>query len=119
MTAAGFQEVPVATGGQIPSTPQVTVGLDPQQQIGLAQWAVQQGGFLVVILVILFFYRRDWKTATEFWKDQTKVSHDLAATCATAVADNAAATRENTVVMHQAKNVIAHYYPERRTDAPR
>jgi hypothetical protein len=81
----------------------------------IIQWAIQQGGAFVVVLVILFFYRRDWKTATEYWQAQNAITTNLVTESTKANTDVAAALRENTTVVHQAKNVMQRYLPEGRT----
>jgi hypothetical protein len=77
------------------------------------QWAIREGGAYVVILVILFFYRRDWKTATEFWKDQHAITTDLVVKATTAQTD-CSALRETAIVTHQLKRVLEREFPERR-----
>jgi hypothetical protein len=81
--------------------------MNPNDQLTIMQWAVREGGAFAVILVILFFYRRDWKTAVEFWRDQHATTTQLVQDNTRAQTETAAALRENTVVVHQAKNVLA------------
>lgn len=81
--------------------------MNPNDQISLIQWGLREGGAFAVILVILFFYRRDWKTAVEFWRDQHAITTKLVQDNTVAQTETAAALRENTVVVHQAKNVLA------------
>jgi hypothetical protein len=90
----------------------------PQDQATLtfAQWAIREGGAFAVILVILFFYRRDWKTATEFWRDQHAVTTQALRDSTKAQADMASALRENTQVVHHAKSVMQEYLPSRWAD---
>lgn len=85
-------------------------------QVSIAQWAVREGGAFVVILVILFFYRRDWKTATEFWREQNVLTTNLVIAATKAQTETAAALRENTTVVHQAKHVMQRYLPTRRDE---
>lgn len=100
------EQGPAITGG-------TAVGAD-QVQVTVAQWAVREGGAFVVILVILFFYRRDWKTATEFWRDQHVITTQLVVAATKAQTETAAALRENTTVVHQTKHVMQKYLPHRR-----
>jgi len=93
-------------GGTMPS-------VDPNQ-ITLMQWAAKEAPAYVVILVILFFYRRDWKTAVDFWRDQHTITTKMVQENTVAQTETAAALRENTTVVHQAKHVMAKYLPERR-----
>lgn len=60
-----------------------------------------KGGAFAVILVILFFYRRDWKTAVEFWQNQHQITTDLVEKATRAQADNSAALRENSSVLQR------------------
>lgn len=83
--------------------------VDPSTQLTLVQWAIDKGGAYVVILVVLFFYRRDWQTAVNFWKDQSKITVDLIIEATKAQDATAAALAQNTVVVHQAKRVMEIY----------
>src|SRR4051812_34706 len=53
----------------------VTAGSVPEQT--MAQWAIEKGGAFAVILIILFFYRRDYVQLTDFWRAQSQVMKDL------------------------------------------
>lgn len=87
------------------------------EQVSLLQWGIREGGAFVVILVILFFYRRDWKTAVEFWRDQHAITTELVKESTKAQTETSAALRENTLVVHQTKAVIQNYLPTgRRTE---
>lgn len=88
--------------------------MNPGEQFSIIQWAVKEGGAFGVILVILFFYRRDWKTAVDFWRDQHSITTDLVVQATRAQTETSAALRENTVVVHSVKNVLARHLPERR-----
>lgn len=92
------------------------VGPAEQVQITAMQWAVREGGAFVVILVILFFYRRDWKTATEFWKEQNAITTAMVVAATKAQTETAAALAANTVAVHQAKHVMQKYLPARRDE---
>lgn len=101
--------------GQQPVPPAVQLSGETQgDNVGesaFIQWALKEGGAFGVILVILFFYRRDWKAATEYWQQQNAITTKLVQESTMANSDMAAAMRENTVVVHQAKNVMARYLP--------
>jgi hypothetical protein len=90
---------------------------------GLLEMAIRQGGLLLVLVVVLFFYRRDYVKLTDFWQKQsdqwatqTAMLVELTKGTTRALTDDAAATREMSIVMHQAKNVMAAYLPGRRDD---
>lgn len=88
--------------------------MDTQVQLTALQWAIQQGGAYVVILVILFFYRRDWTRLESQLRDQLAVLTQLVVGATKAQAETAAALTQNTVVVHQAKRVMETYLPLRR-----
>lgn len=102
--AGSAQTNDVSAGG-------VVVGQGEQT---ILQWAIREGGAFAVILVILFFYRRDWKTAVDFWRDQHAITTDLVVAATKAQAETAAALRENNVVVHSMKQVIQTYVPNSR-----
>lgn len=80
------------------------------------QWAFQQGGAFTVILVILFFYRRDWKAVAEYQKEQNTMMVDLVKAATAAQVQCADAIRENTVVSHSLKHVVEKAYYGKRAD---
>ncbi len=81
--------------------------MDPsaQAQLSLAQWAIQQGGAFVIVLGVLFFYRRDYKILTD-----TLVSLVIKNTEAQTA--HTAALAENTRVVHSAKEFMRRYTAE-------
>ncbi len=81
--------------------------MDPsaQAQITLAQWAIQQGGAFVIVLTVLFFYRRDYKILTDTLV-QLVIKNTEAQTAHTA------ALAENTRVVHSAKEFMRRYTAE-------
>lgn len=81
----------------------------------------REGGFFALVLVVLYFYRRDTKWATEFWRDQATRNTDMIEENAKQAESVAAAIRESTVVMHAAKNIMARQLrnsPHREEDTP-
>lgn len=82
----------------------------------LLQWGLTQGGALAVLIIVLFFYRRDWKTAVEFWRDQLVARDTLVKEATRAQVDTAAALREATIVIHGLKRVLQQEFPGRRVD---
>lgn len=98
------------TGGQVgsPSFPPVSDSL--------VEWAIKQGGALLVLLVVLFFYRRDYHGVTDFWKEQNKIVTELVIASTKAQADMTNALRENNMIVHQAKNVLQQMVPPERRD---
>jgi hypothetical protein len=89
----------------------------------LLEKMAREGGFFALVLVLLYFYRRDTKWATEFWKEQAALNTEYAKENAGIIKENTRsnvaveqAVRENTVVMHAAKNVMATHLPQRRLE---
>lgn len=83
----------------------------------------REGGFFALVLVLLYFYRRDTKWATEFWKDQAIANVEHAKEIAQIVKENTKsntdvsnAVRESTVVMHQTKRIMATHLVNRRDE---
>jgi uncharacterized membrane protein YvbJ len=90
----------------------IAQALPPTVDQGILQWAIEKGGAFAVILIILFFYRRDYVQLTDFWKKQTETLVTLVEENTKAQTETSAALRENTVVVHHAKNVMATYLPD-------
>ena len=80
--------------------------VDPVSSTALEK-SLEKGGFFALVLILLYFYRRDTKWATEFWKDPAVHHADVIEKNAIQGESVANAIRENTVVMHQAKNIMA------------
>ena len=76
----------------------------------------REGGFFAIVLILLYFYRRDTKWATEFWRDEAGKRDALIRENTVAQTSVAAALSANTVVVHQAKRVMEELIPMRRTD---
>jgi len=93
---------------------QTTVVADPMGAT-LLERVAREGGFFAIVLILLYFYRRDTKWATEFWKERAEENAKMIAENARSQSELAAALRENNVIVHQAKNIIAEYYPGRRS----
>lgn len=84
----------------------------------VVKFAIEQGGALAVLVVVLFFYRRDYRYLSEYRENQFREMLDLVKQNTAAQTDTAAAIRENAIVVHQAKNVIQQHLPSRRSDDP-
>lgn len=72
----------------------------------LIQWGIREGGTILVVLVLLYFYRKDWMTSSEYWKSQNAITTDLVTNSVRATSDLAAAIRENTTVTHGLKRIV-------------
>ena len=84
-------------------------------EMSLIQWALQQGGITVVCLVVLFFYRRDWHTTVDQWKEQHEITVSLVERSIEASVRATAALSENTVVIHSLKRAVEASYMGRRS----
>ena len=78
-------------------------------QTSLLEHALREGGFFALVLMLLWFYRRDTKWATEFWKDEAGKRETMIRESTRVQAEVAAALTQNTVVVHQAKRVLEQY----------
>lgn len=88
---------------------QAVIDQAPHIQETMVEWAIKQGGALVVLVIVLYFYRRDYHVVTDFWKDQNRQLTELVISSTKAQTDTANALRENNIIVHQAKNVMAKY----------
>lgn len=113
MPRLGDQMTAVLNGQQLLTQTGETSTMDEAR---LFQVAVQQGGLLLVLVIVLFFYRRDYLYLTSFWKDQNTIVTNLVAENTKATTEMATAMRENTVVVQQAKTVMATHLPRKRAE---
>lgn len=77
--------------------------LNPEDQVAELE---QDLGFILVVLIVLFFYRRDWVAATEYWKQQNVITTRLVEQSVKAQVELAAVIRENTTVTHGLKRIV-------------
>lgn len=93
----------------------------------LWQFAFREGGTMLVLLILLYFYRRDWMQSSEYWKQQNTLTTELVTSSVKATAELASAIRENTVVTHGLKRIVElsllnpdhlHLTAEECTEAP-
>ena len=80
------------------------------------EFAIRQGGAFAVLLIVLFYYRRDYRDLTAFRSERDA---QLVAMVKEATQSNAAmadALRENTTVVQRANYLIAEHLPTRRLD---
>lgn len=112
LSATSAITVSLAVMAQLPDQVQhmpAGVGME-----AIVKYAFEQGGALGVLVIVLYFYRRDKNITIEFWKEQN-TARDLLVTNATkAQVETAAALRESTIVIHSLKRAIEIQYPERR-----
>lgn len=111
----------VAAAGSLVVAGWLSVGIRPvtpviAQALGLPtnpptetlfEFAIRQGGAFAILALVLFFYRRDWRDLTDYKGSRDTVLTGLVAEHTKAMTEMAAALRENNVVIHQAKNVLA------------
>lgn len=77
-----------------------------QGEITLLQWALDKGGAYVVILVVLFFYRRDWQKVSDYKDNQLAILTALVTENTRAQTLVASALRENNIIVHGAKRLL-------------
>jgi hypothetical protein len=65
-------------------------------QIDLVKWGITQGGLVLVTLVILWSYRRDFNTVLATQRSEIEVLTELVTKSTAAMTDAAAASREQT-----------------------
>lgn len=87
-----------------------TVPLTPNHE-SIFEFAVRQGGAFAILLIVLFYYRRDYRDLVAFRTERDQILVDLVKESTKANTEMANALRENNVVVHQAKNVMATYLP--------
>ena len=83
-------------------------------ELPLIQWALQQGGITVICIVILFFYRRDWHTTVDAWKEQHNITVELVKSATIAEERTRATLAETNIVIHSLKRAIESAYFGRR-----
>jgi hypothetical protein len=89
---------------------------DPLTVSPIIDRAIKDGGLFLLVVGLLFFYRRDTLWATEFWKgkadEYAKIINDNTASNR----DVSNAVAQSTMVMHQTKRVLENLAPSRRTE---
>lgn len=90
----------------IPAFAQGTSGIVPLVTNDPISEYLTKGGSFAVIFILLFFYRRDWRTAVDFWKDQHKTTTELVQQATKAQTDNSAAIRENSMLIARLSDKI-------------
>jgi len=81
--------------------------LQPGGGVGeLVNFGLREGPAALVVLIILFFYRRDYKQVVDFWQEQTKTTVALVKESTQQHAEASAALKENSIVMHGLKRAI-------------
>lgn len=82
----------------------------------ILEFAMRQGGAFAILLIVLWFYRRDYRDLVAFRTERDKLLVELVENSTKSNAEMAAALRENNIVVHRAKNVMQEYLPLRRDD---
>lgn len=71
--------------------------------IPILDWAIRQGGFLAVLVTVLYFYRRDMHQQKDEHFKHYQVVTDLVHRAVAAQTDTAAAIRENAMVLDRVR----------------
>ena len=69
--------------------------------------AIREGGLLAIVVLLLAFMRRDKGWEVAFWKGQSERMETLITNNTVALTKMEGSLAQNTVVMHQAKNIMA------------
>lgn len=93
--------------------------LPPQETI--PDFFARESGAFALLGLVLFYYRRDWRDLSDYKGQRETVLMELIRENTKAATEMSAALRENNVVVHQAKNVLATYVgpAQRAGDSPR
>lgn len=99
----------------------ITAQPGPPGSESIPEFALRQGGAFAILALVLFYYRRDWRDLTDYKGQRETILMDLIKENSKSSADMAAALRENNIVVHQAKNILASYVgpAQRAGDVPR
>lgn len=82
----------------------------------LMEFAIRQGGAFAVLVLVLYFYRRDYRDLNDYRKDRDAILVQIVTDSTKAQTEMAAALAQNNIVVHQTKNVIRDLLPHRRID---
>ena len=77
----------------------------------LMEFALRQGGAFAVLIIVLFYYRRDYRDLTAYKDNRDNQMVEMVREQTKANSEMAAALRENNIIVHQAKNVLRDYVP--------
>jgi hypothetical protein len=104
VTVAGWLSVGIAP--VYPMLAQVVTGT-PQGSESMVEFAIRQGGAIVVLMIVLFYYRRDYRELVSYKAERDRLMIELVKESTAANVEMASAIRENNVIVHQAKNLMA------------
>lgn len=79
---------------------------EPVLPESMLEWGLKQTGLLAVLILVLYFYRRDYQALTTFHKDFGATMKELVQENTKATVEMAGALRSNTEVVHGAKNAM-------------
>lgn len=92
-----LKDIGIGVVGAIGATQTVWAAMQSPSEPELLERIIRDGGLTAVVLVLLYFYRRDWTRLT----DQTKPLVDIAQDATQAQVKTAAALEANTLVMRE------------------
>ena len=81
----------------------------PMGDLDLTRYALTQGGLLVVVLVLLWSYRKDLQTINKQREDQVKILTDLVGTNTTAMVKASAASEATEKAVARLSNALDRY----------
>jgi hypothetical protein len=91
----------------------------------ILEFAVRQGGAFAILLIVLFYYRRDYRDLVNYKNGRDQALMELIRENTKASTDMANAMRENNIIVHAAKNIMRDIAdqtpmpPTRRRDDPK
>jgi hypothetical protein len=80
--------------------------IEPMTVEGMVFQVLKTGGLPAVLLVVLFFYRRDYKTLCDYWQSQNVMATTLVGDNTKAITGMSDAIRHNTEVINATKDVL-------------
>lgn len=90
--------------------------MDPE--ITLATQLIQQGGFLAVLVAVLFFYRRDYARALRLREQQLADRTALVQQVLTLLSTTARAIEQNSQLAERVARAVEHMNGRRRASDP-
>jgi len=72
----------------------------------IVDFALRQGGAFAILVIVLYFYRKDYRDLNDYRKGRDELLVGLVRDQTKAQTEMAAALRENNIIVHQAKNVL-------------
>lgn len=92
----------------------IAISIESLGDVDLFRYAMTQGGLLVVVLVLLWSYRKDLKASNAKQDERIEVLTNLVATNTAAMTRAAAASEANEKAAHRLSRALDHFDEGRR-----